>query len=135
MRATNAIVKVVVVAAVIESGDCFLVTRRIEGTHLPGMWEFPGGKIDQGESHEEALRREMREELDADVAVRDLILETTHEYSDRTVTLFFYRCNLLGTPAPMMGQEMQWAARKDLPSMAFPPADDELIRMLMNGAP
>jgi mutator protein MutT len=122
---------VAVVAAVIQNGDRFLVTRRKDGVHLAGMWEFPGGKVGRNESHSDALRREIVEELDADVAVRDLVLETTHAYPDRTVTLFFYRCDLLGTPKPMIGQEMEWVSRNALASLRFPPADDELIRMLI----
>jgi len=123
---------VAVVAAVIEHGDRFLVTRRQDGVHLAGMWEFPGGKVGSGETHAEALRREIVEELDCDVAVRDLVLETTHAYPDRTVTLFFYHCDLLGTPKPMIGQEMEWVARARLASLVFPPADGELIGVLMD---
>jgi 8-oxo-dGTP diphosphatase len=125
---------VVVVAAVIEHDDRFLVTRRQDGVHLAGMWEFPGGKVGRDESHVAALRREMVEELDVDVAVGDLVLESPHAYPDRTVTLFFYRCDLLGTPRPMIGQEMAWMRRDELTGLKFPPADDELIRMLVNGA-
>jgi len=119
-----------VVAAVIEHANRFLVTRRQEGVHLAGHWEFPGGKVAAGETHAAALRREIIEELDADVVVHDLVLETTHTYPERTVTLFFYRCDLLGTPKPMLGQEMEWIPRAQLSSRTFPPADDELIRML-----
>jgi len=122
---------VAVVAAVIQHGDRFLITRRQGGVHLAGMWEFPGGKVGHGESHSDALRREIVEELDSDVAVHDLVFETTHLYPDRTVTLFFYRCDLLGMPKPMIGQEMEWVARNDLSSLLFPPADVELIRMLI----
>jgi len=122
---------IVVVAAVVEENGAFLVTRRPAGVHLAGLWEFPGGKIDPAESHVDALRREMREELDTDVEVLDLVFETTHAYPDRTVTLFFYRCDLLGMPKPMIGQEMAWVARTDLSSLLFPPADVELIRMLI----
>ncbi len=121
----------VVVAAVIVDGDRFLVTRRQQGVHLEGMWEFPGGKAGADETHAAALKREMREELDADVTVHDLVLETTHAYPDRTVTLHFYWCDLIGTPRPMLGQEMRWVPRAELPSLGFPPADEELIRMLV----
>ena len=120
-----------VVAAVIEHDNRFLITRRQDGVHLAGLWEFPGGKVGAGEAHADALRREILEELDTDIVVHDLVLETTHAYPDRTVTLFFYRCDLLATPRPMIGQEMEWIARNELSSLLFPPADDELIRMLM----
>jgi 8-oxo-dGTP diphosphatase len=122
---------IAVVAAVIEHDNRFLITRRQNGVHLAGHWEFPGGKVGSGESHAAALRREILEELDTDVAVNDLVLETAHAYPDRTVALFFYRCDLLGTPKPMLGQEMEWIARSELSSLLFPPADDELIRMLV----
>ena len=122
-----------VVAAVIEHDGRFLVTRRHGDVHLSGHWEFPGGKVAAGESHEIALRREIIEELDTDVLVRDLVLQTAHRYPERTVTLFFYRCDLLGTPRPMLGQQMEWVARGQLSSLMFPPADDELIRTLTAG--
>jgi mutator protein MutT len=120
-----------VVAAVIEEGNRFLLTRRQHGVHLAGMWEFPGGKIDPDESHSTALRREIREELDADVEIDGLVLSTTHAYPDRTVTLYFYRCSLIGTPRPQLGQEMRWVPRAELPSLGLPPADAELITLLL----
>ena len=122
--------RILVVAAVIESEDRFLVTRRQDGVHLAGFWEFPGGKVADGESHTVALRREIHEELDVEIVVRELVLETSHEYPERVVTLFFYRCDLIGIPRPMIGQEMAWVARSELPALSFPPADDELIRRL-----
>lgn len=123
-------VPVVVVAAVVEKDDAFLVTRRPDGVHLAGLWEFPGGKIDPPESHVDALRREMREELDTDVDVQDLVFHTTHVYPERTVALFFYNCVLQQTPRPLLGQEMRWVKRADLSTLGFPPADEELIRRL-----
>ena len=124
------IVSIEVVAAVIEAGNRYLLTRRQAGVHLEGLWEFPGGKIEPGESHAEALRRELREELDAEVDIHELVLQTSHAYPDRTVTLYFYRCVLRGVPHPMLGQAMRWVARQDLTILGLPPADAELIRLL-----
>jgi mutator protein MutT len=123
-------VTLAVVAAVIEDRGRFLVTRRQAGVHLAGMWEFPGGKIDPDETHADALRREIREELDADVTIGSLVLATTHAYSEKTLTLYFYRCRLLADPRPMLGQEMRWVDRDELQTLGFPPADEELIAVL-----
>jgi 8-oxo-dGTP diphosphatase len=125
---------IVVVAAVIEAGDRFLVTRRQPGVHLAGLWEFPGGKIAAGEAHDAALRRELLEELDVGVEVGERIFQTAHSYDDRTVELHFYRCSLEGRPRPLLGQEMRWVARDELPSLGFPPADAELIQLLTKSA-
>lgn len=122
---------IAVVAAIIERDDRYLVTRRQAGVHLAGMWEFPGGKIDDGEEHAAALEREIREELDVDVVVGELAYETTHRYTDRDVALFFYRCSLRGDPRPLLGQDMRWVARTELGSLHFPPADRQLIELLM----
>ena len=121
---------IVVVAAVIEQNDSFLLTRRLEGTHLAGFWEFPGGKIARGESHAEALRREIREELDSDVDVGPLVFEIEHDYTDRSISLHFYKCSLQGVPRPLLGQQMRWVPRAELRVLEFPPADAELIRLL-----
>ena len=121
---------IVVVAAVIEESGAFLVTRRPDGVHLAGLWEFPGGKIGPAESHAAALRREMQEELEADIDVHDLVFQTTHAYPERTVSLYFYNCALRQRPRPLLGQEMRWVKRSELTTLGFPPADEELIRML-----
>jgi 8-oxo-dGTP diphosphatase len=120
----------VVVAAVIEENGTFLVTRRLEGTHLAGLWEFPGGKIATGETHAEALVREIREELDADVDVGALLFEIQFGYAERPVSLHFYRCTLRGRPRALLGQSMKWVPRAELRALDFPPADAELIRRL-----
>lgn len=122
--------RIVVTAAVIRRGDEFFVTRRHAGVHLEGFWEFPGGKCDPGESLVECLRREIREELDADVLVGREILACTHEYPARDVELHFFECELVGSPRAMLGQEMRWVPRASLRKLQFPPADDELIEML-----
>jgi 8-oxo-dGTP diphosphatase len=122
---------IVVVAAVIERDDAFLVTRRLEGTHLAGRWEFPGGKIASGETHAAALAREIREELDAEVEVGALLYETEFTYSDRSISLHFYRCTIRGNPRPLLGQQMRWVPRGELHALDFPPADADLIRLLV----
>jgi 8-oxo-dGTP diphosphatase len=121
---------VIVVAAVIEQDGLFLVTRRLEGTHLAGLWEFPGGKVASGETHVQALEREIREELDAGVDVSELLLESQFDYTERRVSLHFYRCSLRGTPRPLLGQLMKWVPRAELRALDFPPADAELIDRL-----
>jgi len=121
---------IVVTAAVIERDDRFLVTRRPRGVHLEGYWEFPGGKCDGGETHAACLARELREELDVEAAIGEELFATTHAYPERRVELHFLRCELLGPPAPQMGQEMRWVAREELGALKFPPADAELIRLL-----
>jgi 8-oxo-dGTP diphosphatase len=123
---------VVVTAAVIERDGRFLVTRRQRGVHLEGLWEFPGGKCNAGEDLHACLRRELKEELAIGARIGEEILATTHAYDDRRVELHFMRCELLGSPAPQVGQEMRWAAREELATLEFPPADTELIRLLTN---
>jgi 8-oxo-dGTP diphosphatase len=121
---------IVVTAAVIERDGKYLVTRRQDGVHLEGYWEFPGGKCEPGESLEDCLRRELVEELGTDAEIGAELLAVTHGYPDRRVELHFIACRLAGTPSPLLGQEMRWVARADLRSLKFPPADDELIARL-----
>lgn len=122
--------RIVVTAAVIERHDAFFVTRRQRGVHLEGYWEFPGGKCEPGESLAECLRRELREELDTDATIGEEIFTVTHHYPGRSVELHFLSCRLMSEPRPLLGQEMRWVPRVDLPSLQFPPADDELIARL-----
>jgi 8-oxo-dGTP diphosphatase len=127
---SGALPRIVVTAAVIERDGALLVTRRLQGTHLEGCWEFPGGKCEPGESHEACLAREILEELDASVTVGKEIYSVAHDYPERTVQLHFFECVLDGEPRPVLGQEMRWVRRGDLGSLTFPPADAELIRLL-----
>jgi mutator protein MutT len=122
---------VVVAAAIVERSDRFLLTRRLQGTHLAGAWEFPGGKCEPGESLEVCLARELMEELAVECTVGRPILVTRHVYAERTVELHFFATTLSGDPVPQLGQEMRWASRGDLGTLPFPEADRELIQLLM----
>ena len=124
---------VIVAAAVIEQDGLFLVARRQKGVHLEGHWEFPGGKCEPGESLTNCVVRELQEELQVGTTVGEELLVTSHAYADRIVELHFFRCSLVGAPAPQQGQEVRWVSRHDLPTLEFPPADDELIRLLCSG--
>ena len=125
---------VVVAAAVVERDGLILVTRRPEGVHLEGHWEFPGGKCAPGETLEQCLVRELREELGAVAVVGPELLSTSHDYGDRRVELHFFRCSLESAPRPLLGQDMRWVERPALAALQFPPADTELISLLTTQA-
>jgi mutator protein MutT len=124
---------IVVTAAVIERGGCFLVTRRQAGVHLAGAWEFPGGKCLPGEPLDVCMARELFEELAVTASVGREIFVTTHAYPERSVELHFLRCEISGEPTPQQGQAMRWVPRGELAVLEFPPADAELIRKLSAG--
>ena len=121
---------IVVTAAVIERNGAFLLARRPTGVHLAGLWEFPGGKCGAAESLEGCLMREIREELDCDVAVGAEIFATSHDYPERRVELHFFACLLLQEPRAALGQELRWVPRADLRTLDYPPADHALIELL-----
>ena len=122
--------RVVVTAAVIERDGSYLVTQRPEGVHLAGLWEFPGGKLDAGESLQACLAREIREELGCEVEVRGEVCSVSYTYPERVVELHFFECTLRGEPRGTLGQELRWVPRGELRSLDFPPADHELIALL-----
>ena len=126
--------RIVVVAAVIEQGGRFLVARRLKGTHLAGYWEFPGGKVHQGETQEGALQREISEELNTGISNARKIFHTAHSYPELIVELHFYRAELTGEAQPVLGQELRWITRADFGALDFPPADAELIDGLKNAS-
>ena len=111
---------IVVVAAIIERDGRFLVTLRPDGTHLAGHWEFPGGKVHDSETHVEALRREVFEELDCVVDVGELAHSVTHAYPEKTVQLFFYRCALKASRSRSSGSRCNGSGRASCRSCRFP---------------
>ena len=120
-----------VVAAVIRMEGTILITQRLDHVHLAGSWEFPGGKVEAGESFECALVREIREELGIEIRVNDEFFTVEHEYPDKSVRLHFFNCTLLsGKPAALGVADLRWVAAGDLSQFEFPPADSALIAKL-----
>jgi mutator protein MutT len=121
-----------VVAALVRDGTGrYLITRRREGTHLAGLWEFPGGKREPDETLEESLRRELHEELGAIFAVGELVETVRWAYPEITVVLHFFRCRLVaGTIGAREGQVIAWVAPRDLHRYDFPAADAALLSRL-----
>jgi 8-oxo-dGTP diphosphatase len=121
-------VAIVVAAAVIIRDGRVLLTRRTQGQHLAGMWEFPGGKIEDGESPEEALIRECQEECGIDVEVGDILEVTHHRYPEKDVLLLFYRCELrAGEVRHLQVADHAWVATSDLDDYPLPPADEPVV--------
>ena len=120
-----------VTAALIRQNGKLLITKRPEGGHLAGLWEFPGGKQEEGETLEACLEREIREELGVRVKVGLCLATAEHEYSSRRITLHLFQCvPLEGQPRGLEGQETKWIDPKDIRRYTFPPADLEIIEHL-----
>ncbi len=121
----------VAAALIRDAAGRYLITQRRRGSHLEGLWEFPGGKQEAGESPETCLKRELAEELSASFAVGEKFTTIRWEYPDRTVILHFFRCRLeSGTIEPRESQTMAWVAAERLDEFDFPPADRELVARL-----
>lgn len=108
-----------------------LITQRPAGTHLGGLWEFPGGKLEPGESWEQALVRELHEELGITVSVDRLFSEIAHAYPEKTVRLRFHVCSIVtGEPLPLGCPALQWVTKDELTLRTFPEADRQLLELL-----
>ena len=122
-----------VTAAVIFDGEKILITRRPDDKRHPGLWEFPGGKIDPGESPEEALCREIREELDAEVQVLKIFEVVFHRYEWGPVLILAYSCRLLTSVIRNLGVvEHRWLYPSELPEFSILPADQPIIDRLID---
>ena len=120
-----------VVAAVVVDDGRVLCARRGPGGPLAGLWEFPGGKVESGETVKEALVREIAEELDCEVSVGEGVADTTHEYGFGVVRLQTYFCRLSqGTPRPSEHSELQWLEPEQLLELAWAPADIPAVHIV-----
>jgi 8-oxo-dGTP diphosphatase len=113
-----------VVGAVILRNGLVLCAQRGPDGSLPGLWEFPGGKVELGESKVDALRREIREELSVDVLVGEELDSSTYEYDFAAVTLTTFWCSLpAGEPVKSEHSELRWLSPRDLHEIEWAPAD------------
>jgi len=120
-----------VVAAVIEKDGRVLIAKRQQGDRLGGKWEFPGGKIDVGESPEAALKRELLEELSIEADIGDFFCSSHYDYSHISVELLTYRVrHFSGEMTAHVHDELKWVAPEDLCNYDFPGANIEIIRVL-----
>jgi len=118
-------------AALIFRSGKLLITRRRAEAHLGGLWEFPGGKREPGETFAQCLVREIREELGVAIAVGGRFESVTHPYPEKTVYLEFFICRLLeGEPEPLGCAALHWVAQTELADFAFPAADARLLEKL-----
>jgi 8-oxo-dGTP diphosphatase len=130
---------VLVSAGVLVEGGRVLVTKRKAGSHLEGLWEFPGGKVAPGESPQAALVRELREELGVRVRVGRPIDVTHHAYPEREVLLLFFSVEReVGSPdpSPLDVADLAWVGPEGLGALSFPPADEAVlgaVRGLLRG--
>lgn len=123
-----------VVAAIIRKADKFLICQRPDNKNLGLLWEFPGGKVEAGETNEQAVVRECMEELGVTLKVDSFFMDVTHEYPDRTVHLSVYNCSLTDSePVMLEHNDMRWITASQCGEFEFCPADVEIICRLTDG--
>lgn len=122
-----------VVAAVIERDGRYLITQRRTTAVLPGLWEFPGGKVEVGETDDQALKREVLERVGVEVAVLQAMARRTHVYDGYSVELTLYRAEIhnQSEPKPVRVAEFRWVASAEFDQYPFPPADQATTDLLL----
>ena len=118
-----------VVGAIIKDGDRYLVGQRAANKSQGGLWEFMGGKIEPGETPEQALARECREELDLEIENERIIDSVIHEYPEKTIRLTLIECTPKSgsVPSALEHQQIRWVTRAEMDVLDFAPADRDLI--------
>ena len=122
-----------VVAAMLEKDGRYLITQRRPGASLPLLWEFPGGRVEEGESDEQALARELLEEMDIKVEVGERAMHIEHAYPQYDISFNVYRCKLVsGRIAHLKVADHRWVAPAELDEYPFPPADEKTLEKLLD---
>ncbi|MBN2412771.1 A/G-specific adenine glycosylase [candidate division KSB1 bacterium] len=122
----------IIAAGIIYKGDKILIARRPENGLLGGLWEFPGGKLEDGETPEQAVKREILEELGISVKVNDLFAIINHQYTHFTITLYVYNCEYIsGMPETLGCADWRWVTLKEMDKYAFPRANRKILDQLL----
>lgn len=119
-----------VVAALIRQENKFFICQRPAHKARGLLWEFVGGKVEPGETPEQALVRECREELDVEVAPQSVFMDVVHEYPDLTVHLTLFCAEMRGTPKMLEHNDFRWITPSEIPDYAFCPADAEILKRI-----
>ncbi len=119
-----------IVAGILSRGGALLITRRPEGAHLGGLWEFPGGKVEPGETDEQALVRELEEEVGVRVEVGEALHVVTHDYGDRLVRITFYICTAPADVLPSENGHLRYVRPAELVDAEMPAANAAVLRLL-----
>lgn len=123
-----------VVAALIWDGDRFLICQRSENKERGLLWEYVGGKVEPGETKQEALIRECREELDVTITVGDVFMDVVHEYPDITVHLTLFHASIAeGTIRLLEHNAIAWITPAEIPDYDFCPADEDINKQIIKG--
>lgn len=121
-----------VVAALIWEGDRFMICQRPQNKARGLLWEFVGGKVEAGETKEQALIRECREELDVTLSVGEVFMDVIHEYPDLTVHLTLFNATVIeGTPQKLEHNDIRWITAREIGSYDFCPADREILERII----
>lgn len=121
-----------VVAALIWDGNKFMICQRPSHKARGLLWEFVGGKVETGETKEQALIRECQEELAVTLSVGDVFMDVTHEYPDLTVHLTLFNATIaVGEPQKLEHNDIRWITLSEIPNYDFCPADDEILKKLI----
>ena len=132
---TKRVIWIPVVTAIMKKGDEVLLGQRPEGNTLAGQWEFPGGKLELGESPKQALQRELREELGIEAQIGDLKIANSHQFGDKGILLMFFDVPYWkGEPKSIHHNDLKWVKKEDIAALNIPDTNrcvlDEILEIL-----
>ncbi|MBF2056011.1 MAG: 8-oxo-dGTP diphosphatase MutT [Cyanobacterium sp. T60_A2020_053] len=121
------------VAVIIDDSHNILIDQRPPHDSMGGYWEFPGGKIEEGETPEDCVIREIKEELGVDIVIDSHLMDINHNYPEFTLTLMVFKCHIIaGNPQPLESVEVRWVTPSELTNFQFPEANQAIIDLLQN---